>query len=90
MDWLRKWSPMNSNWQEQWVQFDCAGKTIRLQGVPALAPPILEISAAQLWKCHQGNDLWTIVIARSLIALFSCIRTRRSISPFEVTLAKLT
>lgn len=67
IDWLVKFSPMTCNWVDKWVSFVYKGDQVRLKGVkPTVAQPLplQAVSAEQLLKWHQGNEIWVVAIVQ--------------------------
>jgi hypothetical protein len=64
-DWLKPRSPMNYHWANKSVEFEEQGKLIKIQGVlTTKEPAVHEISAHQLLKWAQGNDIWACAVLK--------------------------
>lgn len=68
MDWLKKFSPMVSDWANKRLIAPKDGQWITLQGMQlGVQSELLEISPEQLDKCISGNDVWALAILESVM-----------------------
>jgi len=61
-DLLKANSPMQCDWQAKILQFQHMGTSITIQGLTNTPDQVTPISATQLYKSSQGNDIWAYVI----------------------------
>jgi hypothetical protein len=61
-NWLKTNSPMQCDWQAKTLQFQHGTKDVLLQGIQPQPMTINTISAKQIYKSSQGNDIWAFVI----------------------------
>jgi hypothetical protein len=64
-DWLQTFSPMQCDWVAKTLQFQHQGKLITLKGLQSTPLSLNSISAKQMLKSVQGNDIWAYVIVDS-------------------------
>lgn len=60
--WLKQYSPMHCDWVAKTISFPHKGKHITLQGLHPPPMQLSSISAKQVYKSTQGNDIWAYVI----------------------------
>jgi len=56
-DWLKENSPMQYSWLAKTLQFTQKGKPVTIKGITSSNIPVTHISAKQLYKSSQGNDI---------------------------------
>ena len=61
-DWLQAHSPMNCDWQAKTLQFQYKGHPVTLYGLQEPPPNPSTMSAKQIYKATQGNDIWAYVL----------------------------
>lgn len=61
-DWLKTFSRMQCDWATKTLQFIHQGKPITLKGLHPTPLSLNSISAKQMFKSIQGNDIWAYVI----------------------------
>lgn len=64
-DWLKLHSPMQCDWQAKTLKFQHKGQMVSLQGLTPGPLDLNNISAKQVYKSTQGNDIWAYVIIES-------------------------
>jgi len=64
MDWLKTVSPMYCDWQHKSLQFPHQGQIITIQTVPSPTSAVQAISAKQVCKSLQANDIWACAVIR--------------------------
>jgi hypothetical protein len=70
MDWLKKFSPMVSDWANKRLIVPKDGQWVTLQGMQmGVQSELLEISPEQLGKCISGNDVWALAMLESVLPL---------------------
>lgn len=61
-NWLKAFSPMQCDWQAKTLQFKHKNKDVLLRGIQPQPMFLNTISAKQIYKSSQGNDIWAFVI----------------------------
>jgi hypothetical protein len=64
-DWLQTFSPMQCDSVAKTLQFQHQGKLITLKGLQSTPLSLNSISAKQMLKSVQGNNIWAYVIVDS-------------------------
>jgi hypothetical protein len=63
MDWLKRHSPMTTDWNKKFLSFPHEGKQVTLQGIQSSgATSVREIPVEQLAKWVKGNDIWAMAV----------------------------
>lgn len=61
-DWLECHSHMQCDWVAKTLTFQHQGRCITLQGLKLQPIEVSNISAKQIYKATQGNDIWAYVV----------------------------
>lgn len=66
MDWLKRHSPMTTDWDKKVLSFPLEGKQVTLLGVQSsTATSVREIPFEQLAKWAKGNDIWAMAVVEA-------------------------
>ena len=61
-DWLESHSPMQCDWVSKTLTFQHKGQQVTLKGIQPPPLQLTTISAKQVYKSSQGNDIWAFVV----------------------------
>jgi hypothetical protein len=65
IDWLKKYSPMTTDWAKKSLSFPHNGTQVTLQGLQnSPVTSVREVSVEQLAKWTKGNDIWAMAIVQ--------------------------
>lgn len=63
VDWLKKFSPMTSDWAQKTLAFNYDGVPVLLQGLHTQDKVILtEVAADKLLQWDKGNEIWAMAV----------------------------
>ncbi|KAK1678256.1 hypothetical protein QYE76_039104 [Lolium multiflorum] len=66
MDWLKKHSPMTTDWDKKFLSFPYEGKQVTLHGLQASsATSAREVPVEQLAKWVKGRDIWAMAVVHT-------------------------
>jgi hypothetical protein len=65
IDWLKKHSPMTTDWNKKYLKFPYKGKEVTLQGLQeSPVTSIREVTVEQVAKWSKRNDIWEMAVVQ--------------------------
>ncbi|KAK1602238.1 hypothetical protein QYE76_018497 [Lolium multiflorum] len=65
IDWLKKHSPMTTDWNGKFLSFHYNGKQVTLQGLQeSTTTSVREVTVEQVAKWSKGNGIWALAVVQ--------------------------